>query len=116
MVLLGCVCWLWVSGVVRDASLDELAEGVRAEAACVALIGIDVSFQIEALVNANDDVIEGYRTWAVDLHLHGVEVLHTIEHGIVRVHVHVGLGADDSLVHFEISVRAHQHAARGSGL
>lgn len=95
--------------------LDKFAESIRFEPAGVTFIGVDVSLKIEAGVNPDNDVIVGGGAWAVDLELHGVEVLDAVEGGVVRVHVDVGLCSDDAFIHFKIAVGAHEHAAGSAG-
>ena len=74
-----------------------------------------MDFEFEGGVDAHDQVVEGHAEVAVDLEFHHVEMLHAVVGGIVRVHVDVGLGADDAFVHFEVTVGAHQHAAGSAG-
>lgn len=92
---------------MRVLLFNKFAESVRFESACIAFIGIDMGFQVEALVDANNDIVKGYRAWAVDFHFHDVEVLDSVEGGIVWVHVHVWLGANNAFIHFEVSVGSH---------
>ena len=90
--------------------LGEFAESVGLEPASVAFIGVDVDFEFERGIHADDKFVESHGERAVDFQFHGVEVLHSIVGGIVWMHVSVWLGAYDTLVHLEIAVRSHQHA------
>ena len=70
--------------------------GCCVQVARVALIGVDVNFQLGCFVGANQDVFKGHAAIvAGDLQVHHVAVFDAVEISVCKIHVYVSL----SLIH-----------------
>ena len=87
----------------------QLARRVGLEVAGVAFVGVDVDFELEAVVHAHEQFIERDGAGAADLQVHLVTRFHAMVVRVRRVHVDMAQRADDAVRHLKKSSRPHEH-------
>ena len=94
---------------------EEFDGGAGHERAGVGLVRVNVDLEFEIGVNAHKEALKGHRARPADMQAHEVAVLHLVECGLVRVHVHMGSGAYDALVQQQGSRGSDEHASGRAG-
>ena len=84
--------------------------GGRIEIARVALVGVDVNFQLGCFVRSHEHVFEGDAAIGTDdLELHHVTIGDTVMIRVGKIHVHVAGCPDDALIQFDRAGRTDEH-------
>src|SRR5262249_48361261 len=83
------------------------------QTAGISLIRIDVNFQFESRVHADQHLIKSHSARAANLQLHFIPAFDSIKVSVSRRHVHMAQRADYPLLHFKKSRWSHEHATQG---
>lgn len=73
-----------------------------------------MDFEFERFIDADEEAVEGGGEVAADGEFHEVACFYFVVSGVVGVHVDVGGGTDDALLHLEEACGAHEHTAWGT--
>jgi hypothetical protein len=82
---------------------------------CVAFVGVEVNFQLNAFSGADGEVFEDCGTaWRFNSQMDKITVFDTVVFKIFRAHVDVSHGTNHALLEFDNAVGSHEHTAGGA--